>query len=122
MLNPHIALLQRTITCTYLQLHSVLNLFVTSTMASIRRARYDDLTAMQRCNVFCLPENYGYKYWMYHLLSWPQLVYVAESFDGKIVGYVLAKMCVMRDAAITNQRAPLTVRSTFAFLQGGRGS
>ena len=24
--------------------------------------------------------------------SWPQLLWVAEDFDGKIVGYVLAKM------------------------------
>jgi len=31
------------------------------------------------------------KYYLYHILSWPQLLYVAE--DGnKIVGYVLAKM------------------------------
>jgi N-alpha-acetyltransferase 10/11 len=32
------------------------------------------------------------KYYFYHLLSWPQLLWVAEDFDGKIVGYVLAKM------------------------------
>jgi len=31
---------------------------------------------------------------MYHALTWPQLIYVAEDFTGKIVGYVLAKMCV----------------------------
>ena len=29
---------------------------------------------------------------MYHILSWPQLLYVAEDYSGKIVGYVLAKM------------------------------
>jgi N-alpha-acetyltransferase 10/11 len=32
------------------------------------------------------------KYYFYHLLSWPQLLWVAEDFDGKIVGYCLAKM------------------------------
>jgi peptide alpha-N-acetyltransferase len=32
------------------------------------------------------------KYYFYHLLSWPQLLFVAEDFDGNIVGYVLAKM------------------------------
>jgi peptide alpha-N-acetyltransferase len=32
------------------------------------------------------------KYYFYHLLSWPQLLWVAEDFGGKIVGYVLAKM------------------------------
>lgn len=31
------------------------------------------------------------KYYFYHILSWPQLLYVAEDC-GKIVGYVLAKM------------------------------
>jgi peptide alpha-N-acetyltransferase len=30
---------------------------------------------------------------MYHILSWPQLQHVAEDASGKIVGYVLAKMC-----------------------------
>lgn len=29
---------------------------------------------------------------MYHALSWPQLLYVAEDYDKKIVGYVLAKL------------------------------
>jgi len=32
------------------------------------------------------------KYYFYHLLSWPQLLWVAEEANGKIVGYVLAKM------------------------------
>lgn len=47
---------------------------------------------MQHCNLLCLPENYQMKYYFYHGLSWPQLSYVAEDEDGKIVGYVLAKM------------------------------
>jgi ribosomal protein S18 acetylase RimI-like enzyme len=47
---------------------------------------------MQHCNLFCLPENYHLKYWLYHLLSWPPLQHVAEDASGKIVGYVLAKM------------------------------
>lgn len=61
-------------------------------MVNIRPAETADLLAMQRCNLFCLPENYQQKYWLYHALSWPQLLYVAEDYDGKIVGYVLAKM------------------------------
>lgn len=32
------------------------------------------------------------QYYFYHALSWPQLLYVAEDYDGTIVGYVLAKM------------------------------
>lgn len=59
---------------------------------NIRCARPDDLMNMQHCNLLCLPENYQMKYYFYHGLSWPQLSYVAEDEDGKIVGYVLAKM------------------------------
>jgi hypothetical protein len=32
------------------------------------------------------------QYYLYHILSWPQLLHVAEDYDGRIVGYVLAKM------------------------------
>lgn len=59
---------------------------------NIRNARPDDLMNMQHCNLLCLPENYQMKYYLYHGLSWPQLSYIAEDEDGKIVGYVLAKM------------------------------
>lgn len=61
-------------------------------MVCIRQATINDLLAMQRCNLMCLPENYQLKYYFYHMLSWPQLLYVAEDYDGAIVGYVLAKM------------------------------
>ncbi|KAI7752970.1 hypothetical protein M8C21_026711, partial [Ambrosia artemisiifolia] len=63
-----------------------------NTMVCIRKATMDDLLAMQACNLFCLPENYQMKYYLYHILSWPHLLYVAEDYGGKIVGYVLAKM------------------------------
>jgi ribosomal protein S18 acetylase RimI-like enzyme len=61
-------------------------------MVCIRRATVDDLLEMQACNLACLPENYQMKYYFYHILSWPQLLYVAEDAGKKIVGYVLAKM------------------------------
>ena len=61
-------------------------------MVSIRNATVDDLFQMQHCNLSCLPENYQMKYYFYHCLSWPQLLYVAEDRKKKIVGYVLAKM------------------------------
>jgi len=32
------------------------------------------------------------QYYLYHVLSWPQLLQVAQDDSGKIVGYVLAKM------------------------------
>lgn len=61
-------------------------------MVSIRQATVDDLIGMQNCNLWCLPENYNMKYYFYHILSWPQLLQVAEDHKGKVVGYVLAKM------------------------------
>ena len=61
-------------------------------MVSVRRAQVSDLMNMQHCNLNCLPENYGMKYYLYHALSWPQLSYVAEDSKGRIVGYVLAKI------------------------------
>jgi len=61
-------------------------------MISIRRAQVEDLMAMQAANLSCLPENYQMKYYLYHILSWPQLSFVAEDHKHKIVGYVLAKM------------------------------
>ncbi|CAK7330940.1 unnamed protein product [Dovyalis caffra] len=61
-------------------------------MVCIRKATIDDLLAMQACNLLCLPENYQMKYYFYHILSWPHLLYVAEDYNGRIVGYVLAKM------------------------------
>jgi len=33
---------------------------------------------------------------MYHAMTWPQVSYVAEDHKGRIVGYVLAKMCVAK--------------------------
>ena len=54
----------------------------------------NDLLEVQNSNLWCLPENYQMKYYYYHIMTWPQLLYVAEARGGKIVGYVLAKMCV----------------------------
>mmetsp|Transcript_17914 Transcript_17914/g.17229 ORF Transcript_17914/g.17229 Transcript_17914/m.17229 type:complete len:268 (-) Transcript_17914:69-872(-) len=61
-------------------------------MVCIRQATPDDLILMQTSNLWCLPENYQLKYYMYHILAWPQLLHVAEDHEGQIVGYVLAKM------------------------------
>ena len=57
-------------------------------------ATTNDLIDMQQTNLWCLPENYQMKYYFYHLLTWPQLLWVAEDYDGRIVGYVLAKVCI----------------------------
>lgn len=61
-------------------------------MVCIRQTNAADLLQMQATNMWCLPENYQQKYYMYHYLSWPQCLHVAENHKGKIVGYVLAKM------------------------------
>ena len=61
-------------------------------MVTIRRATVDDLLKMQQTNLLCLPENYQFKYYIYHYLSWPSLLHVAEDHNQKIVGYVLAKL------------------------------
>ncbi|KAF9028438.1 acyl-CoA N-acyltransferase [Hymenopellis radicata] len=59
---------------------------------NIRVARIDDTMGMQACNLQNLPENYTMKYYLYHLLTWPTLSYVAEDSNGRVVGYILAKM------------------------------
>ncbi|KAI9892227.1 MAG: N-terminal acetyltransferase A complex catalytic subunit ard1 [Vezdaea aestivalis] len=67
----------------------------------IRPLRSVDLPFVQSTNITNLPENYFLKYYLYHLLTWPQLSYVAVDCSApkkrpgdpdKIVGYVLAKM------------------------------
>lgn len=87
---------------------------------TIRQATIEDIQAMQNANLHNLPENYQLKYYMYHILSWPQASFVATTYDEvinvndgeidvpvtqdpkgdtayinrgeKIVGYVLGKM------------------------------
>ncbi|CCF57569.1 hypothetical protein KAFR_0C05780 [Kazachstania africana CBS 2517] len=89
---------------------------------TIRRATIDDIICMQNANLHNLPENYMMKYYMYHILSWPEASFVATTTDcdmedeagsltlenqsgssikldptyvnpgERLVGYVLAKM------------------------------
>ncbi|KAI7823137.1 N-alpha-acetyltransferase 11-like protein [Kickxella alabastrina] len=61
-------------------------------MITIRQATAGDEIAMQHCNLTNLPENYQMKYYLYHFATWPQLSFVAENENGRVVGYVLAKM------------------------------
>ncbi|VEU19912.1 DEKNAAC100235 [Brettanomyces naardenensis] len=53
---------------------------------TIRLATVDDLQAMQNANLNNLPENYTLKYYLYHLLSWPQASFVATTTDPELVG------------------------------------
>ncbi|KAJ7728542.1 acyl-CoA N-acyltransferase [Mycena metata] len=64
---------------------------------NIRLAKADDLLAMQAANLQNLPENYSLQLWMYHIITWPQISFVAEDHKGRIVGYVLAKIDEEKD-------------------------
>lgn len=48
---------------------------------TIRRATIGDVQAMQNANLLNLPENYLLKYYMYHILLWPQASFVATTYD-----------------------------------------
>ena len=56
-----------------------------------RPIRAADLLEIQACNILCLPENYQFKYYLYHYISWPRCSWVA-SVENKIIGYVLTKL------------------------------
>lgn len=47
---------------------------------------------MHQLNLSCLPENYKMLYYIYHDVLWPPLPRVALRDDGKLGGYILAKM------------------------------
>ena len=32
---------------------------------------------------------------LYHAMTWPSLSYVAEDHKGRVIGYILAKMCAV---------------------------
>ncbi|CDK24965.1 unnamed protein product [Kuraishia capsulata CBS 1993] len=84
---------------------------------TIRQATIEDMEGMQNANLNNLPENYTFKLYMYHILTWPQASFVATTSGSdlveaededykqdpkqdaqyvrrneKIVGYVLGKM------------------------------
>lgn len=46
---------------------------------TIRRATVNDMICMQNANLHNLPENYLMKYYMYHILSWPEASFVATT-------------------------------------------
>lgn len=48
---------------------------------TIRRATIEDIICMQNANLNNLPENYMLKYYMYHILSWPEASFVATTTD-----------------------------------------
>lgn len=63
---------------TLVLINNLINIRIKSRMPAIRRARLEDLHEIQNCNLWCLPENYMFQYYLYHYLSWSSLLYVAE--------------------------------------------
>jgi len=59
---------------------------------SIRNATMEDMLSLMDTNLRCLPENYAIRYYLYTLVTWPELTKVAIDPAGRVVGYVLAKM------------------------------
>ncbi|EDR24944.1 N-terminal acetyltransferase complex ard1 subunit, putative, partial [Entamoeba dispar SAW760] len=59
-------------------------------MICVRRATAQDLFSIQNYQL-TTEEGYQSKYYYYHFLSWPYLMYVAETINKKIVGYTIMK-------------------------------
>ncbi len=54
-----------------------------------------------------LPENYHLKYFQYHVLTWPDISFVAENDTGKIVGYVMCKLEEEEEESLPEKGVPL---------------
>ena len=78
-------------------------------MVNIRQATVEDMLQMQHTNLRNLPENYTFKYYLYHALSYPYLLFVAEDDKGKIVGYVMGKL---EDEEEDNKNKPVEAHIT----------
>ncbi len=58
---------------------------------TLRSFKPQDLDAVMRINLTCLPENYTPSFYMSHYESFPKAFYVAEA-DGRIIGYVMSRV------------------------------
>ncbi|KAF9218684.1 acyl-CoA N-acyltransferase [Gyrodon lividus] len=59
---------------------------------NIRRAEAKDLIRIVTCNLHNLPENYPMRFWTYSSIMWPEVSFLAEDENGKVVGYVLSSI------------------------------
>lgn len=72
---------------------------------------------MQELNVKCLPENYPFKYYYYHFIIWPELIFVAENtISKKVVGYVMGKIDDEKEKATTGHVTSLAVHWSYRKL------
>ena len=58
----------------------------------VRVARPLDIPAIRNCNLATLPENYSDEFYRRHLSLWPRLAILAETHDGKLMGYTLGRV------------------------------
>ncbi len=58
----------------------------------IRNAKLEDLDQVIKINEITLPEHYPRWFWENHLVNWGKAFYVAETDEGKIVGYVMSRV------------------------------
>jgi ribosomal-protein-alanine N-acetyltransferase len=59
---------------------------------NIRNAEKDDLIKVIEINRRCLPENYSYTFFEAILRDYPKSFFVAETYEGEIVGYVMCRV------------------------------
>ncbi|KAF9234746.1 acyl-CoA N-acyltransferase [Melanogaster broomeanus] len=57
-----------------------------------------DLVNIITCNIHNLPENYPMRFWAYSSVMWPDVSFLAEDEDGKLVGFVLCSIELNEDA------------------------
>jgi len=59
---------------------------------NLRRVEVNDLVKLLTCNLHNIPENYYMTYWQRIIFNWPDLSFLAEDENGKVVGYVLSSI------------------------------
>ena len=75
-----------------LEVKTLMALLVSSLKKELKTLQKNKVKLNAIGNLKNLPENYTFRYYLYHGVCWPQLLQVAEDDDGKIVGYVMAKL------------------------------
>ncbi|CAB4032008.1 N-alpha-acetyltransferase 20 [Paramuricea clavata] len=60
-------------------------------MTTIRPFTCDDLFKFANVNLDPLTETYGIQFYLQYLSRWPEYCQVAESRDGRIMGYIIGK-------------------------------
>eukprot|EP00698_Gefionella_okellyi_P022424 TRINITY_DN7431_c0_g1_i1.p1 TRINITY_DN7431_c0_g1~~TRINITY_DN7431_c0_g1_i1.p1 ORF type:complete len:173 (+),score=23.57 TRINITY_DN7431_c0_g1_i1:58-576(+) len=61
-------------------------------MTTIRRFTAQDLLKFNLVNLDHLTETYNMPFYLQYLSKWPEYNFVAESPDGRIMGYILGKV------------------------------